>query len=105
VPLPKLTPEDRSRALAKAAQARRDRAQLKERLRSGELTLADVLDRADHDDTVARTRVVEVLVSLPGVGPVRAAGIMARCDVGETRRLRGLGALQRAALLAAVARA
>ena len=51
---PVLTPEQREQALAKAAEARRARAELKERLKMGSLTLPELLERADGDDTSAR---------------------------------------------------
>jgi len=43
------------------------------------------------------------LEKLPGVGKVRARRIMAELEISESRRLRGLGTKQRAALLAAFA--
>ena len=43
---PQLTPEQREAALAKAAEARRARAELKEKLKMGSLTLSDLLDQA-----------------------------------------------------------
>jgi hypothetical protein len=102
VPLPSLSAQDRSAALEKAAQARRTRAAVKASLRSGSRTLADVLD--DGDTVVARTKVVDILESLPGVGPVRAARIMRTCEISPTRRLRGLGQVQRAALIHSIGR-
>jgi predicted flap endonuclease-1-like 5' DNA nuclease len=100
VEVPALTPEQRSAALAKAAEARRVRAALKEALRTGARTLADVL--ADPDEVIAKTKVTDILESLPGVGPVRAARLIASCDISPSRRVRGLGAHQRAALIAAL---
>ena len=44
-------------------------------------------------------KVSAVLESLPGVGRVRAAKIMERLEISPTRRVRGLGAKQRAALV------
>ena len=49
--LPTLTPEQRTQALAKAAEARKKRAEVKGELKSGKRTLADVLKRASGDDT------------------------------------------------------
>ena len=40
----------------------------------------------------------KILLSLPGVGKVRARQIMERLQIAETRRVRGLGANQLAAL-------
>ena len=98
--VPALTPEQRSAALAKAADARRARAALKEALRTGERTLADVIN--DPDEVSAKTKVTDILESLPGVGPVRAAKLIEDCHIKPSRRVRGLGAHQRAALIAAL---
>ena len=98
MPLPTLTAEQRQQALEKAAEARRKRAELKAQLKSGNMSLATVLGK-DSDDTVGKMKVSSVLESLPGVGKVRARKIMERLDISETRRVRGLGAKQKEALL------
>jgi hypothetical protein len=98
---PALTPEQRQAALEKAALARRVRAEIKARLKLNRLSLADLFTQSDNDDIVAKLKVVSVLESLPGVGKVRARRIMADLEISESRRLRGLGTKQRAALLAA----
>ena len=43
-------------------------------------------------------RVVELLQSMPGLGKVRAKQVMERLGIAETRRVRGLGIKQVAAL-------
>jgi hypothetical protein len=96
---PKLTAEQRNAALAKAAEARRTRAEMKELLRTGSLTLPEVLDRAETDEIIAGTKVYAVLVSLPGLGKVKAARVMEELGIASNRRLRGLGTRQHAALL------
>jgi ribosomal protein S13 len=58
------------------------------------------LDRAEADDVVGRMKTEAVLQSLPGVGKVRAQQIMAKLEISDSRRLRGLGSKQRKALLA-----
>jgi hypothetical protein len=98
VPLPTLTPEQRREALAKAAEARKKRAALKGQLKSGQLNLRDVLSRRE-DEVVGKMRVSSVLESLPGVGKVRARKLMERLDISSSRRVRGLGAKQKEALL------
>jgi hypothetical protein len=97
--LPQLTEEQRKQALEKAAEARRARAEIKQQLKNGTLTLPQVLDRPD-DPNVGKMKVASVLESLPGVGKVRARKIMERLDISSTRRVRGLGAKQKEALLA-----
>lgn len=98
MPLPTLTEEQRKEALAKAAEARRKRADLKGQLKAEKLSLRDVLSRQD-DDVIGKMKVSSVLESLPGVGKVRARRIMERLDISATRRIRGLGAKQKDALL------
>lgn len=98
MPLPTLTEEQRKQALEKAAEARRKRAELKQQLKTGQLTLPQILARSG-DETVGKMKVSAVLESLPGVGKVRARKIMERLDISSTRRVRGLGGKQRDALL------
>ena len=100
---PSLTPEQRQRALEKAGAARRQRAEVKDKLKIGSLSLGELFEATDRGDEsgnmLAKLKVVSVLESLPGVGKVRARNIMTELEISETRRLRGLGANQRKALL------
>ncbi len=98
---PQLTPEQRTAALAKAAAARKARAELKEKLKMGSLSLSEVLGQADGDAVVGKTKVLAVLESLPGVGKVKARRTMEEIGIAESRTLKGLGAQQRSALLSA----
>ncbi|HEX2031107.1 MAG TPA: integration host factor, actinobacterial type [Actinomycetota bacterium] len=98
MPLPTLTEEQRRQALAKAAEARKRRAELKERLKSGRSSLKDVLSMGG-DDVVGKMKVSSVLEAMPGVGKVRARKLMERLDISASRRVRGLGAKQKEALL------
>lgn len=98
MPLPTLTEEQRREALAKAAEARKKRAELKERLKTGRTTLRDVLGK-QADGVVGKMKVSAVLEALPGVGKVRARKIMERLDISISRRVRGLGTKQKEALL------
>ena len=99
VALPPLTSEQRAEALAKAAVARQRRAEIKARLKHSGESLGTVLALGDNDDVVGKMRVTALLESLPGVGKVRAAQIMERLGIASTRRVRGLGTKQRAALV------
>jgi hypothetical protein len=99
VPLPPLTPEQRAAALVKAADARRTRAELKAKLKSGGLRLSEVLERAESDEAVGKMRVTDVLAAMPGLGKVRAERVMQSLGIATSRRLRGLGQHQRAALV------
>ena len=96
---PDLSPEQRKAALAKAGADLRQRAELREKLKMGSITLAELLEQADRDEVMARTKVLVVLESLPGLGKVKARRLMAEIGISPTRRIRGLGANQREALL------
>ena len=97
---PALTPEQRQAALDKAAKVRRERAEVKEKLKMGSITLSELLKRAEKDETVGKMKVLSVLESLPGLGKVKARRLMETVGISESRRLQGLGANQREALLA-----
>lgn len=96
---PQLSPEQRAAALEKAAKARKARAELKEKLKLGHVTLASLLEKASSDELVGKMKVVSVLESLPGIGKVKARKLMEEIGVSETRRLQGLGANQKERLI------
>ena len=96
--LPPLTPDQRAAALQKAARARKERAEVKNRLKHGSTSLSQVLKDGQSDDIVGKMKVSALLESVPGIGKVRARQIMERLGIAESRRVRGLGANQRAAL-------
>lgn len=96
--LPTLTPEQRAAALEKAAEARKARAELKNKLKNGGISLSQVLQDGQNDDTIGKMKVSAVLESLPGVGKVKAKSIMDELGISETRRVRGLGSNQVSAL-------
>ncbi|GCE01871.1 MULTISPECIES: integration host factor, actinobacterial type [Streptomycetaceae] len=96
--LPPLTPEERADALAKAAAARRERAEVKNRLKNSGASLSDVIKEGKDNPVVGKMKVSALLESLPGVGKVRAKQLMEKLNISETRRVRGLGTNQIAAL-------
>ena len=96
---PQLTPEQREAALAKAAEARRARAELKEKLKMGSLTLSDLLDQAESSDTVGKMKMLAVLESLPSMDKVRARRAIKEIGIADSRRVQDLGDQQRKSLL------
>jgi ribosomal protein S13 len=60
--------------------------------------LADVFQAGETDEAIGKMRVSAVLESMPGVGKVRAQRIMEKLSISVSRRVRGLGLHQRAAL-------
>ena len=92
--LPQLTPEQRAEALVKAAAARRERAEVKNRLKYAQGSLREVIEAGKDNEVIGKMKVSALLESLPGVGRVRARQIMGEIGIAETRRVRGLGANQ-----------
>lgn len=97
--LPELDPAQRQAALDKAAAARRVRADAKQRLKAGELSLAELLVEAEGSEPLSKLRVSDVLSAMPAFGPVKAERLMERLGIASSRRVRGLGSRQRAALV------
>jgi signal recognition particle GTPase len=102
MPLPQLTDGQRKAALEKAAAARHARAELRDKIKKGEITLEEVLD--SEDPIAARMKVSALIESLPGYGKAKAAKIMNELGISPTRRVKGLGARQREQLLEALAK-
>lgn len=96
---PSLSPEQRAAALEKAAEARRLRAEVKDRLKMGLLSFSELLDEAAENETVGKMKVLAALESMPRLGKVKARRLMEDIGIAESRRLRGLGDSQRSQLL------
>ena len=102
MPLPQLSDEQRKAALEKAAAARHERAELREKIKKGEVSLEEVLD--SEDPIASRMKVSALIESLPGYGKAKAAKIMDELGISATRRVKGLGARQREQLLEALSK-
>lgn len=98
MPIPQLSQDERIAALEKAKAARAKRAEIREELKAGKLSLEQVIDMKD-DEVVGRMRVSVLIETLPGYGKAKAEKIMDELKIAKTRRLRGLGERQKAALL------
>lgn len=97
---PALTDEQRKAALEKAAESRRLRAEIKEKLKNGSVTFADLCQQAETDEVVGKMKVLSVLESLPRVGKVKARNLLEFAGISDSRRIQGLGKNQREKLLA-----
>ncbi|MBO1902850.1 guanylate kinase [Leucobacter weissii] len=96
-PMPEV---DRVAANRAAVAARRSRAELKQRLRSGELSpLRAIEDSRDADSAAASLRVPEFLQTFPSVGEVKSLRILEELAISPRKRLGGLGSKQRARLI------
>ena len=98
--LPTLSDDQRKAALVKAAAARNARAQLRDDIKSGAVTVESVL--TSEDPIAQRLKVSALIESLPGYGKAKAAKVMGELGISDTRRVKGLGARQREQLLAAL---
>lgn len=96
--IPTLTKEERAAALEKAKMARAKRAEIREQLRTGKLSVAQVIDMRE-DPIVGRMKVSALIETLPGYGKAKSEKIMRELKIAESRRLRGLGERQRADLI------
>jgi GNAT superfamily N-acetyltransferase len=95
---PERSPQQRARAREQALAARRRRAEARAAVSEGRWSLVDLLDRCATDNDYARIRVRDALSALPGIGDVRSLEIMEDMGIAPSRRLRGLGSRQQAAL-------
>ena len=89
--IPQLSSEQLGAAREAATQARRARAELKDQVKSGELTFSQALDKALGDEILSRIKVVDLLRSIPRVGVTRATETMENLQIAANRRIRGLG--------------
>ena len=98
---PALDEEARARGRRLALEARRRRAEVKRQLAAG-MPVRDVLAMRAEDPAIARMRARELVEACPGIGVARATRILSQCQIAESRRLRGLGEHQVAALMRAL---
>ena len=96
---PQLTPAERANALAKAKASRQERSEVKSRIKSGELSISEVISLADGNEVIAKMRVLEMVESKSGVGKIRGIALLEKLGISSARRIQGLGRYQRAALL------
>lgn len=96
--IPKLSPEERSKALAKAQKIRSERMEVRKQLKAGKLSLEKVLNDSGNE-IYAKMRVKYLLESLPQIGKITALKLMDEIGIDEARRVQGLGSRQKTQLL------
>lgn len=89
--IPQLSSAQLEAAREAATYARRERAELKEQVKSGQLSFNDALHKAVDDDSLSRIKVMDLLRAMPRVGVTRATEIMESLAIAPNRRIRGLG--------------
>lgn len=100
-PPPTPPPEDRAAAFRRAADIRRERSQLVDQVRSGEMPLADALDPAAGGEVRPRMLVSAIVVL--ALGERHTDEVLARAGVTATQRVHELSEQQRTAILHAAA--
>lgn len=101
--VPILTEEERRQNLDKALKARKERAEVRAKLASGEMSVDDVFKLADDgNEAILRMPVESFIRSLPGYALSRAQKLMKRLRIAQSRRIRRLSKRQRNELLAAI---
>ena len=93
---PERSEAQRAQALEAAMRVRRERADLRQRLKCGAAQPLTTLE----DDRFRGVRVRWFLESLPGIGTARADVIMSDLQIAESRRIGGLSDRQRSGLIA-----
>lgn len=96
--LPVLSEEERTANLARALEARAERRAALDEVRAGTLDAEASLD----DPRLRSCKVFAWLRAFPGIGTAKADAIMRKARVKPSRRVRGLGARQRVAVLKAL---
>ena len=87
---------DRVAANRAAIAARQARAEIKRRLRAGEVSPLRVLEQSRIPDSPAASlRITDFLLSFPAIGAVKAQKAREDLGISERKRLGGLGRLQR----------
>jgi hypothetical protein len=94
---PERTQQQRMDALRRANDIRSERARLKERLRTGEVVIVDVL--SDPPPCVHTAKVMDLLLAVPKYGRVKANRVLERCRISPARAVNGLTPRQRRELL------
>jgi hypothetical protein len=95
--LPGRTLEQRRQALERANAVRIARAKLKKDLATGNADLAPLI--ANPPEFAVSAKVVDLLVSLPKIGQVKAHQILSHARIAPTKTLGGLTSRQRGELL------
>ena len=94
---PERSQQQRMDALRRANDIRSERARLKERLRTGEMTITEVL--VDPPSCVHTAKVLDLLLAVPKYGRVKANRLLERCRVSSSKTVNGLTPRQRKELI------
>lgn len=97
---PERTIEQRMDALQTANKVRMDRAVLKRELKEGRELAVRIIGRPP--EYAESMKVIDLLLAVPWLGPMKAGRVMRRCDVSPAKTLGGITTRQRRALIVAL---
>lgn len=95
-------PDQRTRALARANEVRIARATLKKELRAGTIGIEQIL--ATPPKYIATAEILDLLVAVPKLGPVKAARLLSSAYVSKSKTVGGLSERQRTQLIQLLSR-
>ncbi len=90
---PERSLDQRMEALQRANQIRSARAQLKKDLKSGAVSIRDII--ADPPDYVMTAKVYDMLLAVPKYGKVKATRFINHCRISQGKTVGGLSERQR----------
>lgn len=93
-----MTVEKREEACRKSIAARRERAELKRRIKTGEVSIEEALGCKCVD----KMRVEQFIMGFPNIGAARCDAIKRLLHIADNRRVGGLGAKQRSGLVSII---
>ncbi len=94
---PQRSLDQRLDALRRANEIRSLRAQLKKELKSGPLTVDEII--AEPKDFVLTAKVFDIIVAAPKYGKVKATRLLNQCRISQGKTLGGLSERQRTELI------
>jgi hypothetical protein len=97
---PERTADQRRDALALANSVRAQRAALKLQLKQGNISIAALI--GDPPQCLGTAKISELLMALPGYGPVKVGRLLERCQVSPRKTVAGLNERQRREVIRAL---
>lgn len=87
--------EKKIAGLDKARNIRTKRSHIKKMLKSGEINLPDILnDYEKYRSYIENMKLIDILVSLPKTGMVKAKRILSELNISERKKINGLSTRQ-----------
>lgn len=97
MPVPHISKEKRDESLKKARLYRIQRAQIKQSVKKGIVSLGDVFNGSvNYKDIVGNMKLIDIVKSLPGIGDIKAKKILNSLSISERKTIKGLGEKQKA---------